>query len=264
LAARNPKDNNQRDNVLTVRAILGRTLALTGNIEIGMDDMQQAVDIATQLTTIDPNNTDFQEDAALYASQLSRLRRLNGDFPAASALTARALAIFIALTKQDPANTSWQREFAEAKIEQAEQSRVAGHADVARTQSQDSLQILEPLFAKQPDDRSTLLAVVSAKLLLAAVAQNPQLTQQLRNEALKAIRTQKNGHDDPRLLALQIEALLALGRRADAEPAIRQLWNSGYRDLALENVLQQERIDYPVNLAFQQKLVAANSMKPRK
>lgn len=263
LSARDPRDHDQRESMLTVRAILGRTLALTGDIEAGMRDLQQAVDIATQLTKVDPNNTSFQEHLALYSSQLGRLRRLSGDLPAAQALNAQSLAIFLVLTKQDPANVGRQREFAEAQLEQAAQSQASGQTDAARRQAQAALAILAPLFARQPDDRATLLATVGAQLLLAAMSDEAWATRQLRSDALNAIQAVKSGGDDPRLLALQVEALLALGMKAEAQAVIRQLWSSGYRDAALLAVLRRERIDYPVNAAFRQKLLAATDTSAR-
>ncbi|MHB1896568.1 MAG: TIR domain-containing protein [Metallibacterium sp.] len=263
LVARDPRDNSQRENMLTVRAILGRTLALTGDVAAGMRDLQQAVDFATQLKMVDPNNTSFQEDLALYASQLSRLRRLSGDLPAAHALIAQSLRIFLVLTRQDPSNSGWQREFAEAQLEQAEQSLAAGHVDAAHAQVQAALRILDPLLSRHPDDRATLLATVGARLLLAAVTPDASAARHLRADALQALQAQKNGRDDPRLLALQVEALLALGRQAEARPIIRQLWLGGYRDAALVAVLQRARIDYPVNAPFQQKLLAATGAKLR-
>ena len=264
LAARNSKDNNQREKVAITHATLGRTLALTGDIESGVHNLQQAVELAMQLKAIDPDNTSFQEDLALYSSQLSRARRLGGDLPAASELTAQSMAIFLSLTRQDPANVGWQREFAEAQLEQAELSWASGHAEAARTQAQAVLAILDPLYANQPDDRATLLAVAGAKLLLAAVTDDAQAAQQLRNDALKAMRAVKSGTGDPRLLALQVEALLSLGRKADAQPMIRQLWNGGYRDLALIALLQRAQIDYPLNTTFQQRLQAATRKNDRR
>jgi tetratricopeptide (TPR) repeat protein len=263
LSARDPNDISQRDNMLTVRAILGRTQALAGDLKNGMDSLQQAVDIAMQLKTIDPGNTDFQEHAALYAVQLSRLRRLDGDLRAANALTAQASATLAALTRQDPANTGWQREFAEAQIEQAAQSLAAGRTDASRAQASMALHALDPLLARHPGDRATLLATAGARLSLAAV-EDTQAAQALRAGTLHAIQAVKSGRDDPRLLALQVETLLALGKKAEATPLIRQLWRSGYRDAALMQVLQRERIDYPVNAAFQQEWLAASGGKPGK
>jgi eukaryotic-like serine/threonine-protein kinase len=101
-------------------------------------------------------------------------------------------------------------------------------------------------------------------LLLAAVTGDAQTAQKLRNDALNAMQAVKSGSNDPRLLALQVEALLALERTADAQRVIQQLWNSGYRDAALLDVLQHQHIAYPVNPAFQQKLLAATGEGDRK
>ena len=259
LSAHDPKNNDQRENMLVVRAIMGRTLVLAGDIEAGLGNLQQAVDTARELTKVDPNNTGFQRDVALYSSQLSRLRRLAGDLPMAQSLLAQSLSIYLALTRQDAANTDWQSEYAQAQIEHAAQARVAGDADAARTHAHAALAILEPLFAKSPDDRSTVLAVVGAKLLLATVTADTQAAQQLHDDALQAMQNVKTGRSDPRLLALQVEALTGRGRKAEAQPIIQQLWNSGYRDLALLEVLRREGIDYPVNTKFQSQLQAATN-----
>jgi tetratricopeptide (TPR) repeat protein len=259
LSTRDPKDNDQRESMMRVRAILGRTLALTGNIEKGMSDLQQAVEVATQLSKVDPNNTSFQEHLALYASQLSRLRRLSKDLPAAQVLMAQSLSIFRILTKQDPANAGWQHEFAEALLEQAAQSHATGQVDAARTQAQAASAVLDPLLAKRADDRATVLAAVSAKLLLADLTVDSAAAQRLRDEALKAAQAPKSGSGDPRLLALQVQALLALEKKAEAQPIIQILWNGGYGDLALIALLQREHIDYPANAAFQQRLQVATS-----
>lgn len=258
LSARDPKDNNQRENALLVRSILGRTLALAGDVETGMRDLRQAAGIAAQLAAVDPNNTSFQEDLALCATQLARLLRLSGDLPGASAQAARAMSIFLALTRQDPANTGWQREFAGAQLEQAKQSQFAGQVEAARAQAQAALKILDPLLAQQPDDHDTLLATVATRLLLADLSDPPDspAAQQLRNGALKSLQGQKSS--DPRLLALQVAVLLALDRKAEAQPAIQRLRHSGYRDLALLAVLNRAHIDYPINTALQARLQTAS------
>ncbi|MFO1506904.1 MAG: TIR domain-containing protein [Lysobacterales bacterium] len=257
LALRTPNDNRQRENVLRVRAILGRTLALAGDLQGGIRDLQAAVDMAEELMKFDPAQTDFQDDVALYATQLARLKRLSGDDTAANALTTRALSILATLAKKDPSNRYWQGDLAGALTEQAAESNAAGQRDLARSKAQPALRTLEPMLAGNPDDRDTLLATMTAKLLLADVFADAQAAKTLRDDALKTLRAQKAGKDDPRLLALQVEALLALGRSADAQPLIKQLWTSGYRDRALVDVLRRARIDYPPNPEFQAKLLAA-------
>jgi hypothetical protein len=62
---------------------------------------------------------------------------------------------------------------------------------------------------------------------------------------------------------LQVAALLELGRKADAQPLIHRLWDSGYRDAGLLAVLQREHIDYPVNATLQRQLLAASGSDER-
>jgi eukaryotic-like serine/threonine-protein kinase len=256
LAARDPKDNSQRENVLLVRMILGRTLALTGDVPQGMRHLRDAASIAEQLRAIDPDNASIQEDVALCATQLARLLRLEG-LSGADAQVTKAAGIFLALTRQDPANTGWQREFAEARLEQAEQSRVAGRMEMARAQAKSALDVLDPLLAEQPGDRATLLATLSTRLLLADMSEerNPSGAKALREDALASIRGQDGG--DPRLGALQVAALLGLDRTTDAQPVIQQLWRSGYRDSSLTALLDRSGLDYPINTAFQSRLAGS-------
>lgn len=258
LAARDPKNTNQRENMLLVRAILGGVLALAGEVEASIDHLQQAAAIADQLHAIEPNNASFQEDQALCRLRLARILRLRGDLAAARAQSAQSLSLFRELIGKDPSNSGWQREYGEALLEQAAQSQAAGRADAARVQARAAQKILEPLRKQQPDDRATLLAATTTQLLLADLGEQaqPEAAARLRNTALRALRAPDSG--DPRLLALQVEALLALRKQAEAQPIIRRLWESGYRDPALLAVLGRTRIDYPVNTAFQQRLHAEN------
>jgi eukaryotic-like serine/threonine-protein kinase len=258
LARRDRKNNDQREKLAITRATLGRTLALVGDVDTGMQKLRQAVDLSAQLREIDPGSASFRWDVALYSMQLSRLQRLTGDLSAAMALTAQALSIYRALSQQDPTNSSWQRELAEAELEQAEQSRAAGQVETSRTQAHGTLESLDALLARHPDDRATLLATVGARLLLAALMdpRDPLAAQQLRSTALQSMRGQDTG--DPRLVALQVETLLALDRKAEAQPAVQRLWRSGYRDPALIAVLDRARIDYPVNTAMQVGLRSAS------
>ncbi|MBV8342569.1 MAG: toll/interleukin-1 receptor domain-containing protein [Gammaproteobacteria bacterium] len=245
LSERDSRDNDQLENSLRSRAILGRTLALAGDLDAGILDLTQSIQAAERLTAFDPRNTTFQEDRALYESQLARMKRLAGDLRPAAALTARSLQSFAALTAGDPGNTQWSREYAEAQTEEAAESLAEGHAESARSELQEALARLEPLLARQPEERALLLATTRARLQLAAVSADAGAARQLRTEALAAIDSVKSGRADPRLLALRSEALLGLGRAADAQPALVQLAQSGYRDRGLLSLLQRAHIDYP-------------------
>ncbi|MEO5812671.1 MAG: toll/interleukin-1 receptor domain-containing protein [Rhodanobacter sp.] len=254
LSASDPRNNTQRENVLRVRAILGRTLAITGDVDNGMHNLQQAIDIARHLVQVDPKQTSFQLELAVYLSQLSRLKRLSGDLPAAQAMTGQSLSIFSKLIQMAPANANWRQYGAEVQLEQAAESLVNGQVGAARAQAQAALDALQPLFAKQPKDRSLLLDTVTANLLLADADSDRQSAQRLRADALKATRRVNSEDSDPRLLALEVEALLGVQKSAQAKPLIQRLWKSGYRDPALLAVLHGAHVDYPINAAFTERI----------
>ncbi|MEO9091563.1 MAG: TIR domain-containing protein [Rhodanobacter sp.] len=237
LVDRNPKDNEQRHRMLTTRAILGRTLALTGDNAAGMLDMQQAVDTANALVKIDPTNT-FQDERARYAVQLARLKRLNGDTTDAQKLTEQALSDLEVLSKSDPTDSGFQRELAEALTEQAAELLAASQPDAAITKIKTALAILGPQLAKQPHDRTLLLDVLNAQLLLAGSNPDRRLRDNSLNEVLIAIRSQQSGEKDPRLVAAHVAALLGLGRAKEAIPMLSQLQHSDYHDHALVDLLQ--------------------------
>jgi eukaryotic-like serine/threonine-protein kinase len=263
LAARDPKDNNQRDAMLMVRAILGRTLALAGADAMGMRDLQQSVDIAAELAASNRDNGEFQDDLARYSGQLARLKRLNGDLASARALTAQSLSILAALVRASPTDTVLQRELAEAQTEQAAELFAVGQIDAAHAQVQAAQDTLAHLLTQQPHDRATVLATMAAQLLLAKTSADPHTAMQLRGDVVTEAKAQPSGQGDPRLLSLQVEAMLVLGNASGAQPLIGQLWNGGYRDAGLLALLQHERIDYPVNAALQSRLLAASGERDR-
>lgn len=262
LSEADPKDNDQRTSMLVVRAILGRTLALAGDVDTGIDYLKQAVDIVAQMVEVDPTVSSVQELLALYSSQLARLRRLSGDLPTATALTTSAIRIFATLTKTDPTNSSWKREMAEALVEQSAQSSAAGTADASLNQASAALALLDPLLKESPDDQSTRLATVAARLRLADASRNAVEKTRLREAALDTLQSVKGGQDDPRLRALLVETMIALNRIEEATPLIQKLWESGFRDPGLLAILQNEHIDYPVNPAYQQLVKAAVAGQP--
>lgn len=263
LSARDPKDNSQRDTMLTVHAILGRTLALAGEDATGTRYLQQAVEMAAGLIKDNPDNNDLREDLARYTQQLARLKRLNGDLDSARALTAQALSMFTGLVRVEPTNAELQRELAEAQTEQAAEFLAVGDIEAARTQVQTAQATLDHLLAQKPHDRATLLATMTAQLLSANISPDSHVAMQLRRDVVTEADAQSSGRSDPRLLSLQVEAMLALGNVSDAKPLIRLLWNSGYRDAGLLALLNHEHIDYPVNMALQSRLLAVSSERDR-
>ncbi|GLQ52326.1 TIR domain-containing protein [Dyella flava] len=258
LASQHPGDLSQREAALTVQAILGRTLALAGADDAGMQRMQQVVDTAQDLVKNNPDNGDFQQVLARYASQLARLKRLNGDLVSAKVLTAQSLAIVTMLVKQSPTDTVLQRLHGEVLTEQSAESLASGHVQDAYTQAQMAADALKPLLARQPHERSIVLDSMAAQLLLAATSTDADAARQWRLGVVAIAQAQPSGQGDPRLLAMEAQALLALGDTAKAHPLMKELWNCGYRDAEWLAVMRRGHWTYPINAAFQKQMLAQN------
>ena len=253
LSDTHPQDNAQRENMARVRAILARTLALAGHADQADRDTVQALAVIEELHRFDPALTDVKENLGLYSTQLGRLRRVHGDTRSSGALLARALRTLDELVRHDQSNTGWQQDLAEARLERAALMHATGRHDAARTDAQAALAMLTPLLASQPGERNLLLAEARARLQLADL-QTGKAAERLRLSALHSLHAVDSGAGDVRLLAVQVDALLALGRIDEAKPLVRQLWSSGYREPALVGRLARARIAFPPNPAFEQRL----------
>ncbi len=161
-------------------------------------------------------------------------------------MNTKAVTIFTALTKKDPSNDDWKIEYAEVLTEQAAELH-ATDTNAAQRSAQSALDILEPVLAKHGDDRNTMLSAVTAKLLLASLAGDPTSVRALREQALQMMQAVKADRDDPRLLALNVEALLGLGKSGEARRTISRLEASGYQDPAFVAELHHAHIDYRPN-----------------
>ncbi|WP_424682127.1 TIR domain-containing protein [Frateuria sp. YIM B11624] len=253
LSENHPQDNGQRQNMARVRAILARTLALAGRAAQADRDTEQALAVIEEIHRFDPSLTDAKENLGLYSIQLARLRRVQGDTGASHAPLVRGLRALDELARHDPSNTGWQQDLAEARVERAAWLQATGHRDDARRDAQAALAVLAPLLADQPDERSLLLSTARARLQLASL-QSGRAAEHLRLSALESLRGVHSGAGDVRLLAAQVDALLALGRIDEARPLVRRLWLSGYREPALAQSLASAHIAFPPNPAFEQRL----------
>ena len=243
LAQRDARNNDQAEKLLISRAALGRTLAMTGEVDAGIRELRQTLATTTRLLAIESNITSYLEDAGLYGTQLAYWLRVRGDTTDAGVQLSQAMIALSKLSQQDPSNVGWQRELAEARIEHAEQLRGAGQLELARQQATQALAVLEPQLAQQPNDRSTVLASVDARLLAASMESDAGRARALRQQALRTIAAQSLGKNDPRMLALRIEALLGLGQRPEAIALLPTIWKTGYRDPAFVALLARENID---------------------
>lgn len=256
LSETHPQDNDQRENMARVRAILGRTLLLAGFAAEGGQHLTEALAIVEGLHRFDPAQTSFKEKVGLYAMQLGRLRRLQGDLGTARTLLARAVRTFGELTRHDPSNADWQQDLGEARSERSALLAASGPRAAARTEAQAALDLLRPLLVDQPDQRTLLLATARASLQLADL-ESGAAAGQLQFDTLHRLRAVGDGVADVRLLAMQVEALLALHRVDEARPLVQRLWRAGYREPGFAKRLTQARLELPPNPAFESRLRSA-------
>jgi hypothetical protein len=113
LSARDPRNNDQRQNMFRVRAILGRTLALVGETEAARRNLRNAIDIANELKKQDPTLTAVQETSALYQVQLP----LAGVTETIRAEAHQPVTRTRVRRTGSGQNAAWQRDFAEGQTE---------------------------------------------------------------------------------------------------------------------------------------------------
>jgi eukaryotic-like serine/threonine-protein kinase len=253
LSHERPADNDQRENMARVRAILGRTLLLAGLTDEAARNLQQGLSTIDGLHHFDPAQTGFKDKVGLYSTQLGRLRRLQGDHAAARVLLARATRTLDELVRHDPSNTNWQQDLGEARAEQAALLLASGQPVAARNEVHAALALLTPLLASQPDQRTLLLATMRANLLLADL-QKDAAADRLRQDTLHRLAAVDSGAGDVRLLALQVQALLALHRPDAARPLVQRLWQAGYQEPGFAPRLQQAQIPWSANPDIERRL----------
>lgn len=229
LVDRDPRNNLQRRLLLITRATLGRTLALGGQLEEGLPLLRKALDEARRLSAMEPGSTDYRRDVGLYALQLARVEWQTGNADAAHLLVQESLKTLDALVKTSPDQPAWQRDLAEAMTERAEQAIATGKpSGEATALLRDALEILEAQLSQNPQERGTVLAAVNARLRLASISADA-MRGELAKRSLAAIDMQTSARNDPRLRALQADALRQSGRTAEANAIANALLASGYR-----------------------------------
>jgi len=234
LLKRDARNNAQIERVLLSRGALGRVLTFAGRLDEAAGELQGAVDAAEKLYAMEPNSANLKENVPIYATPLARLRRLQGNPTAAGTLVARALQLTDELLKTSVDNPGWQRLRAEALVERSQQAVAAGDKAAALRDLGAARALVEPLLAQQGEDRSIVLATTNAQLR-AAQLMDPAQAQSLLKTALATCDAQKDALRDPRLRALRVELLLALGAQDQARAQATELWNSQYRDPSIRD-----------------------------
>ena len=245
------------ESLLINNAILGRTLAWSGEMAAGLRYTDEAVIQAKTLLAFDPANTGWQESFALYSQQAGGLLRQLGRLDEAKSADEQAVQMLGALLKKDPISSYFQWELSQSQLESASLQLDLGGIAAAESATRSAQIIIEKLRAKAPDDRREVLLDAQANLLLGQIAarrNDNAAAQHDWTQARDLLQPALRAGDDPNFLAAYAEALLRLDQTDPARPIIAKLNAMGYRTPDFVALLVGKHIDYPVNATFQQRL----------
>ncbi|MEO8777190.1 MAG: hypothetical protein ABI389_00780, partial [Rhodanobacter sp.] len=216
-----------------------------------------AVDSAKKLTALDPANSDWQDDFALYSQQLGVLLRQSGHLDAAAIANQDAVSILTKLSARNPANANFQQDLALSELEQSRLQLSRGKLDAATESATDSLTLLQKLRAKTPGDQGLILLVAEAhgvKGQIAAQRHNSSMAQQEWMNARDLLAPLVQAGNDTRSLAAYATAMLRLGDIHGARPLITRLSAMGYRTPDFVALVTASNMAYPINSAFTERI----------
>ncbi|MDE2156157.1 MAG: toll/interleukin-1 receptor domain-containing protein [Xanthomonadaceae bacterium] len=261
IVARNPAANHDAQQQLLVsNAILGRTLALCGELDAALRYTGDAVKDAKAQAAYDSANAFQQEYVALYSQQLGGLLRQAGQWDAAAAADAESLAIFGKLVARDGLNTDWQQEYAQARIETARLKLQRHDPAGAQALADAALRTLSALRRKQPSNPSLALLWAQASIALGDIAakrNDPTEARAAWSRAHDAIAPALHTGSDPNALATAANALLRLDATDAAAPLIARLAAMGYHAPDFDTLLAAKHITYTVDADAMRRIAVA-------
>lgn len=254
--AKDAGNHNAQADFLVSNAILGRTLAWCGNLELGLRYTEEAV-AETKALLAFSSSTDWQEDFALYSQQAGALLRQYKESSQAADADHEAIRTLESLLDKDPISSDFQRELSQAQLENARLLISQGNTAAAASTTQSALDAVEKLRVKAPEDRNNLLVAAQAHLLLgqlAALHDDSASAQREWAQARDLLQPSLHSGNDPNFLAAYAEALLRLDQMDAAQPIVAKLNWMGYRTPDFVALAASKRLDYPVNAEFQSRI----------
>lgn len=264
--AKDAGNHSAQADFLVSNAILGRTLAWCGNLELGLHYTEEAV-AETKALLAFSSSTDWQEDFALYSQQAGALLRQHGESSQAADADNAAIRTLESLLKKDPISSDFQRELSQAQLENARLLIVERNITAAASNTRSALDAIEKLRAKAPEDRNNLLLAAQAHLLFGQIAVLHDDSTSAKREWTQArdlLKPALHSGDDPNFLAAYAEALLRLDQMDAAQPIVAKLNWMGYRTPDFVALAASKRLDYPVNAEFQSRIARIMQGSPMK
>lgn len=236
-----PEDTGYRFLLGLQRRKLGTTLESLGRREDAIEEYSQSLTIHRQLAELDPANADWKREVALSHLLLGDALALDSPASALSHLR-RSVELLEALHRDDPTNRERQLDFAEARRALSSGLLAAGEVGSALSEARAAERALGPAPEDAAsDDRAYRQLAGEIQLALGnALAAGGKVGEARAawTMAESTLAPLARGDRDPRVLAPYARALLALGRRAEAQPIVERLRAGGYRSAAIDTELR--------------------------
>ena len=210
---------------------LGSVLESLGAEAEAHRQFELSLAVHRRLAELDPANADWRRELAA-AQQRLGVALVHGDAAAGLRHLRRAAQSLGELHRADVSNTERRLDFVRARKDLGRGLLAAGDAAAAAAEVRAALAALPPMAAASADDRRRRILEAEALVVLGEAASAAGRTGEAHaawQQAAAVLEPLAAGGHDPRVLAPFAHALLRLGRREEARPAVERLRSSGYR-----------------------------------
>jgi tetratricopeptide (TPR) repeat protein len=199
---------------------------MMGNRERALTLCKEELQLSTRLAESDPSNLAVSRNRAVAEA---RVASLTPQTAPALALSARAVAAMRGITGKD-ARPGWRRDLASTMQRDAALRLLAGDVQGARNELREALQTIEQVAVDEPKNPHTTRVLCELLLTAADAEERSGAAAIAKTHRTRAAALAAQERRDPRMLALQVRALAALGRPQEAAPLAARLVAAGYRD----------------------------------
>jgi tetratricopeptide (TPR) repeat protein len=230
-----PGDPGRRQDLATARGFVATLLVPLGRWDEARRLYEQGLGELSGLAAQDPENAILQRWLGALHSALGALAVAEGRPAAGLEDLGRAREIFEPLVTKGPADADWRLQLGVCHSRTAAALATLDPAR-ARAEARTALEILAPLLKGRPDD-SARGQIAEAEVTLGRTEASlgaPAAARAAWERALAVLAPCPRPLTYWKLLSPSTEALLALGRAAEAKPETERLQRMGYRSAGLE------------------------------
>jgi len=230
LAAAEPAVAHWQLRLAEAQVHQGHALQLVGRLGEAAVPRAAARALLETLVAQDPQNRQWLVALLRLGLHESAARLVQGDLAAAPGL-AQTRDRLAALVAAEPASLEFTRQLASAWRLEALARRLAGRTDAAIAALQ-AIELGERLRRENRLDRAGVWELAQARLTAGRIAASDTAAARVQwTHVLDLIGPRLAGASDWRILEPAAQALVLLGRPAEAQPLLEQLRRFGYRSL---------------------------------